>query len=248
MSLESDLLVAFEVHSPGDIRTLLRAGVSPVKPIGGKKPIDILIEMYLRSSAFADCLRVMLEAGATIDDPLVLAVLLDDDAAVRQLAAAPGQQLDRRLHVVTAFTSCLGVSALHLCAEFNAVRCAAVLLDAGLDVNDRAEVDADGLGGQTPLFHAVNSIMNYCRPVMDLLVDRGADLDVRVRGLVWGGGLEWETVVFDVTPVSYAQCGLYRQFHRDEREIFDNISVMYRRRYGSPPPVRNVPNRYVAGG
>ena len=33
-----------------------------------------------------------------------------------------------------------------------------------------ADVDGDGLGGQSPLFHAVNCNQNHCRPVMELLV------------------------------------------------------------------------------
>ena len=246
MSVESDLVEAFELHSPADIQKALKAGASPVKPIEGKHPIDILIEMYPRSSRFAECVRVMLDAGARIDDPLVEAILLDDDRAVREMAGTPAP-LTRRVHVATAFTSCVGVSALHLCAEFNAVRCATALLQLGADVNNRADIDGDGLGGQTPIFHAVNSNLNYCRPVMDLLVDAGADLEARVMGLVWGAGLPWETVVFDVTPLSYAQCGLYRQFHRREEDVYGNIRVLYRKRYGREPPVRNVPNRYVAG-
>ena len=82
MSLESDLLEAFELHSPAGIRKVLTAGASPVDLIKGKRPIDILIEMYTRSSKFAECLRVMLEAGATVGDPLLKAVLLDDDAGL----------------------------------------------------------------------------------------------------------------------------------------------------------------------
>jgi hypothetical protein len=245
MTLRADYLEAFEVHSPDGIRKALAAGASAVDPIGGKKPIDILIEMYLRSARFADCLRVMLDAGAVIEDSLIQAVLLDDDAALRRLASAPGQRLDRMLDLVCTFTPCTGVSALHLCAEFNSVRCATELMNAGLDVNARAAIDADGFGGQTPLFHAVNSNLNYCRPVMELLVDAGADVDVRLKGLVWGRGFDWETTLFDVTPMSYAQCGLYRQFHRREEDIFDNIAVLYRKRYGTEPPVRNVPNRYL---
>ena len=124
-------------------------------------------------------------------------------------------------------------------------RCAALLLEAGADVNARADVDAEGLGGQTPLFHAVNSNQNHCRPVMEMLVDAGADLDVRVKGVVWGESMDWETVVFDVTPISYAQCGLYRQFHRREVDIFSNIAYMQRKRDGVEARARNVPNRYL---
>src|SRR4051812_40605266 len=82
VSNEADLLGAFEEHSPDGIRELLAAGVSPTEPIKGKRPIDSLIEMYLRSARFAECLQVMLDAGATIRDPLLQSILLDDDAGL----------------------------------------------------------------------------------------------------------------------------------------------------------------------
>lgn len=37
-------------------------------------------------------------------------------------------------------------------------------------------------------------------------------LDTRVQALLWGESMNWETVVYDVAPISYAQRGLYRQF------------------------------------
>jgi hypothetical protein len=247
MSANDDLLVAFELHDPPGIQRALDAGANPTAPLNGKRPIDWLISMYTRSPNFAACLRAMLAAGATVGNALAEAALLDDEETLERIIQQDPERAQESLAVESAYTSLRGVSALHVCAEFNSVRCARALLNAGVDVNVRAEVDADGLGGHTPLFHTVNSNQNYCRPMMDLLLDAGADVDVRLRGLVWGEGLEWETVVFDITPVSYAQCGLYRQFHRDEKDIYDNINHLYRRRFGSPAPRRNVPNRYVFG-
>jgi ankyrin repeat protein len=126
------------------------------------------------------------------------------------------------------------------------VKCAQVLLKAGSDVNAPADIDAEGFGGQTPIFHAVNSIFNYCRPMMELLVDAGANLDVRLKGLVWGPGADWETLLLDLTPISYAQCGLYTQFQRKEQDVYSNLGFLYQRRHGKTLPVRNVPNRYLA--
>ena len=130
----------------------------------------------------------------------------------------------------------------------SATRCARALLDAGADVNARADQDENGLGGQTPIFHAVNSIFNYCRPMMEILVNAGADLETRVRSLLWGESMNWETVVYDVTPISYAQCGLYRQFHRREEAIYSNIAYLHRQRFDSEPPIRNVPDKYLVEG
>jgi len=83
---------------------------------------------------------------------------------------------------------------------------------------------------------------------MEILVEAGADLDIRVKALLRGESMNWETVVYDVTPISYAQCGLYRQFHRREEHIYSNIECLYRKRYQSTPPYRNVPNKYLAIG
>jgi len=246
MTATDDLIGAFEIHSPPAILAALHAGADPRVPIRGKPPIRWLIEMYTRTSRFAKCLQAMLDAGATLDDPLLEAILLDDSGRLsNHLDSIPGE-LSRKIYLDGAYTCLQGVSALHLCAEYNSTGCLERLLELGADVDSRADVDSDGLGGQTPIFHAVNSNRNYCRPAMELLVDGGADLSVRVRGLAWGAGCDWETVLFDVTPISYAQCGLLPQFHRLERETYSNIDGLYRRQHGAPAPTRNVPNRYVS--
>ena len=247
MLLEADLLGAFEEHCLDGIEKALAAGASATEPIKGQKPIDCFIAGYLRTPRFAECLRLLMGAGATIDDPLVEAVLLDDEAKLQKHIGAHGtDELTRKLTVPSAFTSCAGITALHLCAEFNSVRSATVLINAGANVNAAADLDADGIGGQTPIFHAVNSIFNYCRPVMELLVDAGADLDLRLKGLRWGVGMDWETLILDVTPISYAQCGLYSQFHRREEDVYRTLGYLYRKHYGTELPLRNVPNRYLA--
>lgn len=246
MATEADLLGAFEVHSPREIENVLAAGVSPLNLIQGKRPVDCLIEGYLRSPRFADCLRVMLAAGADVGDPLLQTLLLDDAVSLRTQITESRSVLARRFSLLTAFTCCRNVTALHICAEFNSIQCGRVLIEAGADVNAPSLVNPEGTGGQTPVFHAVNSILNYCRPMMETLVSTGASLDVRVPMLLWGETMPWETIVFDVTPVSYAQCGLFRQFHRDERDVYDNIALLLRARNGSVPPERNVPNKYLA--
>src|SRR5580693_10072005 len=112
MPTGADLLGEFEEHSPAGIRSLLAAGVSPTQPINGKRPIDVLIEGYLRSSRFAECLQIMLNAGATLGDPLLQALLLDDDTALRGLIAGASENLRKKLNPLCAFTSCRGVTAL----------------------------------------------------------------------------------------------------------------------------------------
>jgi ankyrin repeat protein len=245
LSSNNELLGAFETHDSAAIRNLLAAGCSPTASIDGKSPLTLLAEMYTRTSRFADCLRVLLDSGASFNDPLLESLLLDDADQLGSLLQKSSGELTRRFHLNCAYTPLAGASPLHVCAEYNSVHCARVLLDAGHPVDATATIDANGFGGHTPLFHTVNSNRNYCRPMMQLLIDAGARLDVHLKGIVWGSGFEWETTILDVTPFSYAQCGLYFQFHRREDYIYSNLAYLYHKKYGQSLALRNVPNKYL---
>jgi len=119
------------------------------------------------------------------------------------------------------------------------------LIELGADVDARAAVDSDGFGGQTPLFHTVNSNANRSEPVMRLLLEAGAQADLFLHGVIWGKGFAWETACFDVTPASYAQLGLLRQFQRTEEDVYGNIQTILNALGRKIPPLRNVPNRYL---
>ena len=80
---------------------------------------------------------------------------------------------------------------------------------------------------------------------MRMLVDAGASCDVCIDALYWGKGYPWETVFFDVTPVSYAQLGLMPQMHRAERDVYDNIAYLLSSSGREVPRFDNVPNRYL---
>jgi len=236
-----DLIVGFELHSVDQIRSVLDAGLDARAPIRGKAPIDWLTEMYTRSSAFPDCLRLLLDRGAVLDDPAIAAVLLDDAEAVRANPAL----VTHRTTMVSAFTPLIGATMLHVAAEFGSAKAARALIEMGADVNAAAAVDAYGLNGHTPLFHTVNSILNHAAPILRLLLDAGAKTDVRVHGITWGKGFEWETTIFDVTPISYAQFGLLPQVHRKDGDIYEAIRLLLQASGRRVPPLENVPNRYL---
>ena len=239
--LENELLVAFEWHSAERIRAVLDAGFDPRSPIQGKSPINWLIEMYSRSDRFPECLRLLLDRGAVLDDPVVAPVLLDDAEAVR----ADPSLLKHRTTMVSAFTPLAGASLLHVAAEYGNVNAARVLLEMGAEVDARAAVDEYGLNGHTPLFHTVNSNGNRSEPILRLLLDAGARSDVRLAGITWGKGFEWETTCFDVTPISYAQFGLLPQMHRSEQDVYANVRRLLEASGRPVPPLDNVPNRYL---
>ena len=244
-TVEFDLLCAFEVHSVDGIRAILDAGFDVASSIKGRSVVNSLTEMYTRSDRFPDCLRVLLERGAVLDDPRVASVLLNDGDALAAALRRDPSLIEHRTTMVSAFTPLVGASLLHVAAEFGNVEATRVLLDMGADVNAKAAVDEHGLNGHTPLFHTVNSNANRSVPLMRLLLDAGARTDVHLPGIIWGKDMEWETTVFDVTPISYAQLGILPQVHREVREIYDNIRLLLEAAGRNVPPLRNVPNRYL---
>ena len=243
--MTTDIVGACELHSLRDIRAAFDAGVDPRAPIRGRPPIVWLTEMYSRSGNFPACVRLMLDRGALLDDPLVAPVLLDDRAALSAAIRSNPALLEHRTTMVSAYTPLVGASLLHVAAEYGNVNAARVLIDMGADVDARASVDEYGLNGHTPLFHTVNSNHNHCAPIMRLLLNAGATVEIAVPGITWGKGFEWETTLFDVTPLSYAQFGLLPQVHRDEGEIYDNIRLLAEAAGRTVPPLVNVPNRYL---
>jgi hypothetical protein len=81
-------------------------------------------------------------------------------------------------------TPLAGATLLHMCIDFDEIEIARWLIGRGMDVNIRAEVDAEGFGGHTPLFGCVVSQAYRCGRQQDaafgrLLLDHGADPNVR---------------------------------------------------------------------
>lgn len=245
MANTDDLLIAFELHSIEQIHAVLDTGLDLRTPIRGKSPVNWLTEMYTRSERFPDCLNLLLDRGAVLDDPVVAPVLLDDAGSFAAMIRANPSIINHRTTMVSAFTPLVGASLLHVAAEYGNANVARVLVEMGADVDAKADVDEHGLNGHTPLFHTVNSILNHSAPILRLLVEAGAKCDVRLQGITWGKGFEWETTLFDVTPVSYAQFGLLPQVHRAERDIYDNVRLLLEALSRKVPPLNNVPNRYL---
>jgi len=244
-TLENDFLGAVETHSVDELRAVLDAGLDSRATIAGKSLIAWLTEMYTRSDRFVECLRLLVERGAPVDDPLLLPVLLDDVDELAKLVTTKPGALTHRTSMRSAFTPLDGASLLHVAAEFGNVHIVQLLIELGADVNAPAGVDEFGLGGQTPLFHTVNSNANRSEPIMQLLLESGARVDIQLTGLVWGRGYDWETTLFDLTPISYAQLGNLPQMHRREEDIAANVRKLLAAAGRIIPPFSNVPNRYL---
>jgi ankyrin repeat protein len=246
MTHRETLLNAFEIHSVAMIEDVLSGGVDPNAVIDGKSPLTELVEMYYRSPQFSECVRALVRFGARCDNEALLAVLLDDADLLAKVLKNNPAAINQTIDLRCAFTPLMGASLLHVACEFGHLNAASVLLAAGIDIEAKAALDAYGFNGHTPIFHTVCQHRNHCMPVLRLLLSHGAKTDVRLSGITWGKGFEWETTLFDPTPISYAQAGLLRQFQREENDVYENIRLMMVSSGRAIPEELNVPNAYLS--
>jgi ankyrin repeat protein len=172
--------------------------------------LDYLVGSYARSlNRLAACVDVLLESdGETrYNSPAVLALLRGRLAELAQLIDSdPGLVTKRFPELDCGQTGgrlllLNGGTLLHVAAEYGNVEAAALLLDRGADVNARAILNEAGIGGQTPIFHAVTQFQDFGLPVARLLLERGADLSVRVK---LPGDYERPGEIVECTPLGYA--------------------------------------------
>lgn len=241
------LIINIELHSAEGIKTGFAGGMSPNDIYNGEPLIYELISEYTRSPEFKNCVNIFVEYGLHFEDKALLAVLLDDARSLDQMINDKPEIILNKYTLRSAYTPLFEVSLLHICAEFNHVDCARVLVKYGIDVDAPAGVDKNGFGGQTPIFHTVNQNSNQSMDMLNYLLSEKADLHLTVPGLIWGKGYDWETLIPAVNPVSYAMMGLLPQMHREETVIADIISLLMRQGYGIDYVSENIPCKYIKG-
>ena len=172
--------------------------------------LDYVIASYARDpQRLSACIDSLLEAGGVTryDVPGVLQLLRGRlDELAEQIHADPALVTRRFPELDCGMTggrslTVQGGTLLHVAAEYGHPAAAALLLDGGADVNARAAIDDTGVGGQTAIFHAVTQFDDEGLSVTELLIDRGADLAVRVK-LPGDYGHAGEIV--ECTPLGYA--------------------------------------------
>jgi hypothetical protein len=241
------ILIAFELHSVNEINECFDHGISPNQLYNGSPLIYQLINMYTRGPEFRNCIKAFVDHGLEFEDGVLLSVLLNDAVSLQEQIKADKNIITRKYSFECTFTPLIGVSLLHICAEYNHLACAEVLVKNGANVNVKAETDEYGFGGHTPVFHTVNQHANKSMDVLQFLIAQQADLSQTVKGLIWGRGYPWETFIPSVNPVSYAMMGLLRQFQRTEHDIYEVVSLLMKARYGMEYYPANIPNKYLNG-
>jgi ankyrin repeat protein len=222
-----------ETVEPAPTQWLLEHGANPncAKP-GRKYPgtaLDYVIGTYGRSDQLGACMDILLNAGGVTrhNVPPVLDLLRGRlDQLAEKIHSEPALAHQRFSELDFGITgkrllTLRGTTLLHVAAEYGNVEAAKLLLERGADVNAPAELDASGVGGQTPIFHAVTQFGDWGLPVAQLLVERGADMTVRAR---LPGHYERPGEVVECTALEYSKL-----FPGEE-----NKTVTMLRQHGAP--------------
>lgn len=245
MDYLSRIIEEIELHSVDGIKECFNNGVDPNAQYKGEPLIYELTSEYTRGPKFKECVKAFVDHGLRFDDKGLLAVLLDDAEALEIQLKKDTEIINKKYSLRCAYTPLYEASLLHICAEFNHVSCTKMLVRCGADINAKAGIDKDGFGGQTPIFHTVNQNQNQSADMLNYLLSQSANLDITVKGLVWGKGYEWETLIPAVNPVSYAMMGLLPQMHRNEIVISKTVSLLLKAAYGIEYSFPNVPCFYL---
>jgi ankyrin repeat protein len=203
-----------ETVEPAALKWLLDHGANPTCAREGRKypdsALDFVIGTYSRSQRQGACIDMLVAAGCPSrrNMPAVMELLrgrmdllakrLDHDPSLigKRFAELDfGSTGARRLTLV-------GATLLHVAAEYGNLDVARLLVERGADVNARADLDEEGVGGQTPIFHAATQFYDYGLPVVEFLVKNGADLSLRAK---LPGHYERPEEFVQCTPLEYAR-------------------------------------------
>lgn len=172
--------------------------------------LDYSVASYARSpQRLSTCIDILLEAGGVTkyDVPGVLPLLRGRLDSLADLIDAQPALVNKRFSELDCGMTggrrltLEGGTLLHVATEYGNLTAVALLLDRGADVNATAILDESGVGGHTAIFHAVTQFGDRGLLVAQLLVERGADLRVRVK---LPGHYERPDEVVECTPLGYA--------------------------------------------
>jgi ankyrin repeat protein len=205
-------LVTGECLDPDGLEFLIGKGAdvafAPIDSKYGKvSMLGNVLGTYVRgrNDAKHRCVEILLREGAAVPAEVTPVMMSIHRGDAEQLAGfldrEPGLA-GRRIGAMPYGNIALaGGSLLHMAVEYGEIACVNVLLDRWADINCRADV-IDGVGGQTPIFHAINSFQAWLRPVLDFLIHRvGEHIDMGVCATF----RQYGKVIGPCTPLEWAK-------------------------------------------
>ena len=208
-----------ETLAPGALRWLLAHGADPAPAL------PMLIGTYVRDQpAKHACIEALIDSGVPLPDTPIMAFHRGRIDLLEEHLASDPMLLSRRFSLAEIFppevgikdgdalhhTPLEGATLLHLAIDYDEIEIAEWLIQKGADVNARAGFDSEGFGGHTPLFHAVVGLVSAGDTLARLLLDHGADPNIRatIRKKLDGADTPEKNEMrefHDVTALSYAR-------------------------------------------
>lgn len=179
---------------------------------GPQCPLSMLLGTYSRgrNEAKHKAIDLLLAHGAVVPPevtPEVFAIHRGDAKLLGEMLDADRSLLRRTFRdMPSGNISLAGATLLHCAVEFGEIECIDAILSryrgqGDLDINFRAEV-IDGIGGQTPIYHAINTNDDRNFYTLEYLVNRvGRFVDMGVKA-TWRAYGEPQTT--PLTPLEYA--------------------------------------------
>jgi ankyrin repeat protein len=210
------VLVTGECLDPDGLEFLLRHGAdvsfAPIpSKYGPTSPLIATLGSHARGANGRKhrCIALLLAHGAVLPaevTPEMLAIHRGDPAALAAALDGDPDLVHRRFPAMPYGNLRLaGGTLLHLAVECGDLPCVELLLGRGAFVNARGQM-VDGLGGETPLFHAVATLHGAGLPVLERLTRGGGhwiDRDASARFAVFG-----EPIPRAMTALEYAEWSL----------------------------------------
>ncbi|MEO6846231.1 MAG: ankyrin repeat domain-containing protein, partial [Chthoniobacterales bacterium] len=116
-----------------------------------------------------------------------------------------------------------GATLLHCAVEFGEIECIEELLKRYADINTKADI-IDGIGGQTPIFHAINTNGDNNFYTLEYLVKRvGQYIDMSVRATWRSFG---EVQPRPMTPLEYAEHAVKTGDPQWRKKIAEELAIL----------------------
>jgi ankyrin repeat protein len=203
-----------ETVDPVALKWLLDHGANPNCGRSGRRypgtALDYVIGTYSRSEQLRECIDMLVQHGGTTryQIPALLDILRGEIESLKNRLVADPSLVHKRFDELDFGSSgqrsmtLRGGTLLHVAAEYGNAEAAKVLVEHGADINARAgAIDARGVGGQTPIFHAVTHFGDWGFAVAKYLVESGADLALRLK---LPGHYDRPDEIVECTPREYA--------------------------------------------
>jgi hypothetical protein len=185
--LEEALFGTCEAHDLEHMLRLLSVGVDPNRARNDGWDCEVLygiVQTYHRSAPEHSraCVNALIAAGARYDDGPDMDMHRGDLARLEQrLRQDPDLVHHRFSHDYGDHLTLRGVTLLHLAVEYHYIDCIELLLRHGADLNAQAAIGPNGVGGQTPFFHAIGTNQGKGFHVFEFLLEKEPDLGMKAR-------------------------------------------------------------------